>query len=90
MSSFLRSSLIVLAVLAASANVQAAGKARPQTHKTSARVARTKAIAKGRQSARRHAGKAPRQLSRSKMSRHRQRGGHRHRGHHRRGRRVRF
>jgi hypothetical protein len=81
MSNSLRSSLIVLAALAMTANVKAAGKGRPPAHhpapKAPSRVSHTMAAAKGHRSAPRHAGKAPRQVSHSKVSSHRRPAVHR-------------
>lgn len=77
MSHFLRSSLVVLAVFAMSANVQAAGKGRTQAQKAPAHVSHTKSVAKGHKTAPRHAGKAPRQVSHSKVSHHRRPAVHR-------------
>ena len=74
MSSFLRSILVLLAVLAWSANVQAAGKGhRPAAHqarKAPSHVSHAKTAAKGRPAAH-HARKAPSHVSHSKVNHHR-------------------
>ncbi|MGH7169685.1 MAG: hypothetical protein ACRELG_05330 [Gemmataceae bacterium] len=81
MSGSLRSILVLLAVFAAAANVQAAGKGRkpPARHarKAPARVSHPKTAAKGRKPAKHQARKAPSHVSHSKVSHHRRPAVHR-------------
>jgi hypothetical protein len=80
MSSSLRSILGVLAVLAAAANVQAAGKGHPpahQAHKAPNHVAHAKTAAKGHPPAAHQAHKAPNHVSHTKVNHHRRPAVHR-------------